>query len=209
MRAMTLGTWKCSRATRADTMFELSPLETAMNASASLIPASSRTSRSNPIPTMVRASKPGGRRSNACFRLSMMETVWPACESWIVSSAPTRPHPMITTCIGRTGYDSTGRPARWPRIESAGGLRRDGPETDPGGEAGGLLQDGAHAAPQDPRPAGLLFRPPVLGGLRHRGDDAGLGRSRGRCVLPDVPDRGSYRPGSGDRHHLLPTDRSR
>jgi hypothetical protein len=43
-----------SRATRAARMLELSPLETAANASASSIPASIRTSRSKPIPTMVR-----------------------------------------------------------------------------------------------------------------------------------------------------------
>src|SRR5664279_4631469 len=50
MRAITFSTLKVSRATRAPMMLELSPLLTAANAAASLIPASIRVSRSNPIP---------------------------------------------------------------------------------------------------------------------------------------------------------------
>ncbi len=55
-------------------MFELSPLETATNASASLIPAASRTSRSNPRPTICRALSPGGYLMNAAGFLSMTVT---------------------------------------------------------------------------------------------------------------------------------------
>src|SRR5918996_87180 len=80
-------------------MFELSPFETAMNASASRIPASSSTSRSKPTPTTVLALKSGGRRSKAWRRLSTTATLWPFFESSAVSWAPTRPHPMITKCI--------------------------------------------------------------------------------------------------------------
>src|SRR4051812_20345928 len=82
-------------------MLELSPLETATNASASRIPASSRMSRSNPRPTTVRAPSPGGYVKKASARLSMTVTSWggSACNSWRDSSEPTRPHPMITTRI--------------------------------------------------------------------------------------------------------------
>ena len=95
---MTFGTPKCSRATLADTMFELSPFETATNASASLIPASSSTVRSKPTPTTFFASNSGGSRSNASRRLSMMATEWPRWRSASVAATPTRPQPMITTC---------------------------------------------------------------------------------------------------------------
>src|SRR5262245_38115380 len=89
-------------------MLELSPLDTATNAPASLMPASSRTSRSNPRPTIWRASKPGGSLSNASWRLSMMVTEWPPLASCTVSAAPTRPHPMITMCTA--GKSSAGGP---------------------------------------------------------------------------------------------------
>ena len=91
---------KVSRATRADMMFELSPLVTAASAPASVDAAPrSSVSRSKPNPTIVvpaeavrqaperlacacRRPRPCGR----CFSRS------PA------SSLPTRPHPTTTTC---------------------------------------------------------------------------------------------------------------
>ena len=48
-----------SRATRAEMMLELSPLETAANASAFSAPASMRTSRWKPWPTTWRPRKSG------------------------------------------------------------------------------------------------------------------------------------------------------
>jgi hypothetical protein len=55
-------------------VFELSPLLTAMNASASWMPASSRVWRSNPSPTIVFALNPGGSLSKADGFLSMIVT---------------------------------------------------------------------------------------------------------------------------------------
>src|SRR5919204_4165525 len=80
-------------------MLELSPLETATKASASLIPASSRTSRSNPMPTISRAPSPGGYAWNASGFLSMIATSLPPSRSAFESSDPTRPQPMIITRI--------------------------------------------------------------------------------------------------------------
>src|SRR5437660_1602932 len=81
-------------------MFELSPFVTAMKAPASRIPAASRVSRSNTIPTSVCPSKPGGSRSNAVGFLSMIEMVCPWRARFTVSWLPTRPHPAMTTCMG-------------------------------------------------------------------------------------------------------------
>src|SRR5581483_2211276 len=108
-------------------MFELSPFVTAMNASASLIPASSSSSRSNPKPTIVRASNPGGRRSNADGRLSMIVTSWPALASWMVSSEPTLPHPTMITRMAASAYRTRLAVAGWDRGargEGGGGLGR-------------------------------------------------------------------------------------
>ncbi len=58
-------------------MFELSPLETAANASARSIPASTSTSRSKPIPVTVSPVKSGPSRRNASGFWSMTATVWP------------------------------------------------------------------------------------------------------------------------------------
>ncbi len=65
MRATTLSTPNVSRATRAEMMFELSPLLTATYAAADSMPASSRTSRSKPMPVTRRPRKPARRRRNA------------------------------------------------------------------------------------------------------------------------------------------------
>ncbi len=55
-------------------MLELSPLETATNASASLMPAASKTSRSKPRPTIWRVLSPGGYLMNASGFLSITVT---------------------------------------------------------------------------------------------------------------------------------------
>jgi hypothetical protein len=54
MRATTLWMPNVSRATRAEMMLELSPLETAANASARSMSASRSTSRSKPKPITLR-----------------------------------------------------------------------------------------------------------------------------------------------------------
>ena len=74
MRAATCSTPKVSRATRAERMFELSPLETAANAYASSILAAFNVSRSNPIPVTVMPSNELPRRRNAAGSASMMAT---------------------------------------------------------------------------------------------------------------------------------------
>src|SRR6478609_10639063 len=98
MRATTCWIPNVSRATRAAMMLELSPEETAANASARLMPAFSRTSWSNPIPVTLSPLKPGPRRRNASGSLSMTDTVWLRSSRLRASVEPTRPQPMITTC---------------------------------------------------------------------------------------------------------------
>ena len=65
MRATTRETPNVSRASRAEMMLELSPLDTAANASASSMPASISVSRSKPTPVTVRPLKSGPSRRNA------------------------------------------------------------------------------------------------------------------------------------------------
>src|SRR6476619_2539626 len=91
-----------SRATRAAMMLELSPLETAANASAVSIPARSRTPWSKPIPVTLVPLKDGPSRRNASGLLSITDTVWLRSSRERASAEPTRPHPMITTCTGET-----------------------------------------------------------------------------------------------------------
>src|ERR1700752_4060553 len=64
MRATTCWMPNVSRATRAAMMLELSPLETAANASARRIPAFSRTSWSKPYPVILSPLNPGPRPRN-------------------------------------------------------------------------------------------------------------------------------------------------
>src|SRR5690606_41953057 len=80
-------------------MLELSPLLTATKAAADWMPASMRTSRSNPMPVTRRPWKPGRSRRKACGSRSMMATECPLSSRMWARVAPTRPHPMITTCI--------------------------------------------------------------------------------------------------------------
>ena len=65
MRATMLVTPNCSRATRAEMMLELSPLETAAKPSAFSMPASSRTPLSKPMPVTVMPLKLGPSRRKA------------------------------------------------------------------------------------------------------------------------------------------------
>src|SRR3954447_24853351 len=91
-----------SRATRAAMMLELSPLETAANASALLIPAWSSTVWSKPIPVTLVPLKEGPSRRKASGLESITATVWLRCSTLRASVLPTRPHPMITTCTAVT-----------------------------------------------------------------------------------------------------------
>ena len=102
MRATTRSISKVSRATRADMMFELSPLVTAASAPACSMPASSSVSRSKPNPTIRLPPNAVGRRLNASLRLSMTATVWPCSSRAPANSLPTRPHPTTTTCTLRS-----------------------------------------------------------------------------------------------------------
>src|SRR5690349_16838051 len=102
MRATTLSMLYISRATRAEMMFELSPLETAANASASLIPASSSTPRSKPMPVTVMPLKSGPSRRNASALMSMTDVSCPRSSRLRARVDPTRPHPMSTMCTTAT-----------------------------------------------------------------------------------------------------------
>src|SRR5580692_10988236 len=78
-------------------MLVLSPLVTAARASASSAPAFSRSSRSNPDPTMHGPSHSFSRRK-ALADLSRMATEWPSALSEMARPDPTRPHPTTMTC---------------------------------------------------------------------------------------------------------------
>ena len=75
----------------------LSPLVTAASAPASSAPAFSRSSRSNPEPTMRGPSQPL-RRRKARDDLSMTATEWPSALREMARPEPTRPHPTTITC---------------------------------------------------------------------------------------------------------------
>src|SRR5215204_6492915 len=79
-------------------MLELSPLETAANPSASVMPASKRTSRSNPTPFTVLPEKSGPKRRKESGSRSMTATVCPRFSRLRARLDPTRPQPMITMC---------------------------------------------------------------------------------------------------------------
>src|SRR5258706_1509241 len=98
MRATTRSTPNVSRATRAISTLELSPLVTAASAEARSIPASMSRSRSKPMPSTVCPAKPSGRRRNASGRRSITATVCPPATRPMARPLPTRPHPTTTTC---------------------------------------------------------------------------------------------------------------
>ncbi len=111
MRATTVSTLNCSRATRAAMMLELSPQDTAAKACASRILASSNVSRSNPIPVTCCPWNSAPSRRNALGSRSMTATECPARPSCRASDDPTRPQPMITMCT-RVPFDDTARRGR-------------------------------------------------------------------------------------------------
>src|SRR5260370_7689354 len=78
-------------------MFRLSPLVTATNVSASLIPARIITSSSTPLPRMVSPPNSGLKRWKESLLWSITATVCPERSSMVASIDPTRPHPRITT----------------------------------------------------------------------------------------------------------------
>ena len=148
-------------------MLELSPLETAANASALSMPASCRTSRSKPMPITLVPLKEGPRRRNESALLSMTETVWLRSSRLRARVLPTRPHPMITTCTQRnatppgpvrSGTSSRRRCAAptWPSLAARGCRRR--LEADHSRPQAALLAARRDAAPQAHRAAGLRQR---------------------------------------------------
>src|SRR5919107_1057245 len=98
MRATTRGTPYVSRASRAEMMLELSPLDTAANASARSTPAVRSTSRSKPKPVTVVPLNSEFSRRNASEFWSMIDTECPRASRLCARVEPSRPHPMITTC---------------------------------------------------------------------------------------------------------------
>src|SRR4051794_25960066 len=119
MRATTDWIPNVSRATRAAMMLELSPLETAANASARRIPAFSSTCWSKPIPATFSPLNPGPSRRKASGSLSMTDTVWLRSSRLLASVEPTRPQPMITTCTRQTLPQRVG-PSATSRTMSGG-----------------------------------------------------------------------------------------
>src|SRR6516165_2994435 len=101
MRAATWRTPNVSLATRAEMMFELSPLLTAAKPSARSIPARDSTSRSKPIPVTRSPLKDGRSLRKASGSRSMIATVFPRSSRMWASVEPTRPQPMITICTTR------------------------------------------------------------------------------------------------------------
>src|SRR3954465_11830934 len=83
-------------------MLELSPLDTAANASAVSMPARSSTPWSKPMPVTLVPLKDGPSRRNASGLLSITDTGWSRSSRLRANVDPTRPQPMITTCTQRT-----------------------------------------------------------------------------------------------------------
>src|SRR3954465_2687942 len=83
-------------------MLELSPLDTAANASAVSMPARSSTPWSKPMPVTLVPLKDGPSRRNASGLLSITDTGWSRSSGLRANVDPTRPQPMITTCTQRT-----------------------------------------------------------------------------------------------------------
>src|SRR5829696_3872498 len=116
MRATTRSTPNVSRATRAAMMLELSPLETAANASARSMPAVVRMSRSKPMPVTVSPWKSAPSRRKASVFTSITATVWPRFSRLCARVEPTRPQPMITTCTRAALHGGSVSLASMPRV---------------------------------------------------------------------------------------------
>src|SRR3954452_20738301 len=202
MRATTWSIPKVSRATRAAMMLELSPLETAANASARRMPAFSSTSWSKPYPVILSPLKPGPRRRKLSGSLSMTDTVWLRSSRLRARVEPTRPHPMITTYTGETLHGRRGA-----SLATRGCRRR--LQTDPPGP-----QAAEHAARRDvavqaDRAAGLRERRPLLGGLRPRGGLHHVVGRRGLGVRLLLEDRYLRRRRDADGGRVVPAERAR
>ena len=109
MRATTRSTSKVSRATRADMMFELSPLVTAANAPARSIPASLSVSRSKPKPSIGDPAEAG--RQAAERRLALVDDRDRVAglleQPGQLAADPAAPHDDDVHCISRaTGQRS-------------------------------------------------------------------------------------------------------
>src|SRR3954470_17548455 len=83
-------------------MLELSPEDTAANASDPSIPALSSTSRSKPWPSTRSPANSGLSRLKAALSRSMTATSWPIRDSPSATEDPTRPHPITTTRTWRS-----------------------------------------------------------------------------------------------------------
>src|SRR6478609_5551113 len=206
MRATTCWMPNVSRATRAAMMLELSPLETAANASAFSTPARSSTPWSKPMPVTLVPLKEGPSRRNASGLLSMIDTVWLRSSRLWASVEPTRPHPMITTCTGETLLRA-GRRSAWTSLADRGSRRRI--ETHPARPQAAQHPAGRDPSSQAGRPSRLRQRRAVVGGLRPGRDlhhAVRRGRHRLRVVLEDR-DPGGHRDADGGG--VVPPERAR
>ena len=103
MRATTRSTPNVSRATRAEMMLELSPLETAANASARSMPGLDQHLPVEADAGDLLAGEVGGRAGGTPARSwSITATEWPSRSRPAAREEPTRPQPMITTCTRGT-----------------------------------------------------------------------------------------------------------
>src|ERR1700733_11017776 len=163
MRAATRRTPNDSRATRAAITFELSPLLTAANASASSIPACISTFWSKPTPLIFLPLNEERSLRNASRSWSMIATEWPWSSRMCASVDPTRPHPMITMCTAAPLVSMV--PAHG--IPSRCGLRRPGLPSYWGGSVSSSPEKENRVDPGDGGAQGLLDL--VVGEVVHGG----------------------------------------
>src|SRR6266545_3287099 len=171
MRATTRSTPNVSRASRAEMMLELSPLDTPANASgfwsmtatecprASRVCASVEPTRPHPMITMCTRAPPGPPYRCSSHRL-------PCAATDVYASLSRTPRPPGLTLDGR---GQSLRPVEASAHRPAVPVRPDAP----------------HAVAQTRRAAGVRLRRVVLGRLRAGRDpvDALRGRGRVLCVL--------------------------
>src|SRR4051812_4957836 len=171
MRATTWETPKVSRATRAAMMLELSPEETAANASARWMPAAVSVSRSKPVPTTSWPWKSLPRRRNAWGSRSTTATPCPSRSRARASDDPTRPHPITTMCTPPSRLRCL-VPLLWAvRTVSLGAPRRSAP-------------DGATAPTLPPVPKFATATKRLVLGLPFRSDELQGTLLRKRIALP-------------------------
>src|SRR5262245_6466446 len=114
MRTTTVPTPNCCCAIWPITMFELSPSVATTTASASSMPASRRSGRSIPWPTMNSPSQSSPRRPSASSRSSTTDTSQPASRKSFATAEPTRPQPTTITF-------TRARVAQCPRVALGSG----------------------------------------------------------------------------------------